>query len=184
MKKLILVVVAMLCLLSQTDAQVRFGLKVGVDFDDFAHVKQLHSNNVGWQAGPMLQLMLPVVGMGAQAEALITQKRVDILTPGGGLSNSRHSMWYLQVPVHFRYELNLILLRPFFTAGPQFRWAIDKSGEYKSDFNDFDWGIGLGGGIEILKFQVGLRYTWGIKDSGAMGDINPNTFTLSLGRLF
>ena len=178
MKKFFLVVVSMLCLVCQTDAQVRFGVKAGVDFDNFAHVKGEHKNHNGWQFGPMVQVMVPVIGLGVQPEALITQKRLDI----GG---DKHSLWYLQVPVHLRYELNLILLRLYVTAGPHFRWALDRSGDRKGELEKSDWGLGVGGGLEILKFQVGLRYSWGMKEAGADKiDVSPRTLTLSLGRLF
>ena len=179
MKRIILGIAAMVCLIGQTDAQLRFGIKAGLDVDKFKNVAGEHKDHLGWQVGPMAQLMVPIIGIGVQPEALITKKKVDI-------AHRPHDMWDLQVPINLRYEFSLVpVLRPYVVAGPYFGWAIDRSGPEQKKFERTDWGLGIGGGVDFWKIHTGIRYSWGMKkpESGHI-DVSPRTFTVSVGYLF
>ena len=174
MKKFFFTIVVMVCFLSQIDAQVRFGLKAGLNFDSFEDAQA--KNSVGWQAGPLLQLVVPIIGIGVQPELLYVSKKYDDKGIG-----------YFDIPINLRYELNLIVARPYFVAGPYFGFVVnvDKELESKIDKQKNGWGIGVGGGVEVWKLQVEMRYSWGLNDIGTLGtDLKTNTFSLSLGYLF
>ena len=174
MKKIFLLIIVMACFLSQADAQVRFGVKVGMNFDSFEDAKV--KNSVGWEVGPMLQLMVPVIGLGVQPELLYISKKYG----GDGIG-------YFDIPVNLRYELNLVVVRPYFVAGPYFGFVVhaDRDFENKINKEKTGWGLNFGGGIELWKLQFEMRYSLGMNDIGLMGtDLKNNTFTLSLGYLF
>ena len=177
MKKVALTVFVTICLVCQTHAQSRFGIKAGLDFDNFTKVDDV-KNHLGWRLGVMQQIIVPAIGTGVQVELLTTQKRLDI-------DGDAHSLWYLQVPFNLRYEMNFMPVRPYIIAGPYFRWLVNKSGPKQENFDISDWGLGVGAGVLVFKFQVGLRYSWGMSDiAPPQIDVQPETFTISLGRVF
>ena len=180
MKKIFVTILVMACFISQMDAQIRFGLKAGLNFDTFKteSVSLTHKNSTGWQAGAMLQVMIPVIGLGVQPELLYTAKKLEI-------DNHQNGIGYFEVPVNLRYEFNLLLLRPFLTAGPYFGYIINTCSETK-DIEKSEWGLGFGGGLEVWKIHLGLRYSLGIKDVKVSDvlDVKNRTFSISLGYLF
>jgi len=184
MKKIILVMIVMACYMSQVDAQVHFGLKGGFNYANFLlqNVKEELdiSNSSGWQAGALLQAKIPSTGFGVQPELLYTVVK-------GNVNSESNSIHYFQVPINLHQSFNLVDVRPFFQAGPYFSYATKLEGE---TFNDkvekFDWGIGIGGGVEIWKLQLSARYSWGLQNVSNAEEfkLKNNTFSLSLAFLF
>jgi len=183
MKKIIVAIVIMACCMSQIDAQVKFGIKAGLNFDTFSpkNAKQdlKFENSTGWQVGALLKINVPVVGLGIQPEVLYSVKNADVNT-------EPNSIRYFEIPVNLRWELNLLVVRPFLMGGPYFGYAVNTTGKiFDSEIDRFDWGIGLGGGVEIWKLQLGARYSWGLQDVGVQDfKMKNNTFNVSLAILF
>jgi len=182
MKKFFLVIVVMAFFTSQIDAQIKFGAKAGLNFDNAKLSKDLdRSMSTGWQAGLMEQIKIPIIGIAAQPEVLYTVKNTEV----DGESNS---VGYFEVPINFSWGPDLLLVRPFVMGGPYFGYVLNVSGEGLKDKVEktADWGIGLGFGIDILKFQAAVRYAWGMKDvSGATDfELKNRTLSVSLGYFF
>jgi len=184
MKKIFLAIVIMACFMSQINAQFKFGLKGGVNFENFAMKDASNSlkfeNSTGWQAGALLQIKIPGVGVALQPELLYTATNAKV----DEVSNSIH---YFEVPINGQLGLNLVLLRPYLQAGPYFGYALKTEGDtFKDKINKFDWGIGLGGGVEIWKLQLDARYSWGLQEVSSVKEfkMKNNRFTLSLAILF
>jgi hypothetical protein len=177
-KKIILISLLTACLTGITNAQFHFGLKGGVNFDRFNYKAQdlKLSNSTGWQAGVLMQFKVPLVGIGIQPELLYTVKKTDI-------SGESNKINYFEVPLNVRWSFNLLLMRPYLSAGPYFSYATNfKGNTFKEKVERFDWGIGVGGGIEIWKLQIGLRYGWGLQNIGSDGlELKNKMFTVSLG---
>ena len=183
MKKIVLVVM-MACCMSQIDAQVRFGIKGGVNFENFnyknAKEELTIDNSIGWQAGALLQFKIPVVGIGVQPELLYTVKKAEV-------KNESNSIHYFEVPLNVQWGFDLAIIRPYVMAGPYFGYAVQCNGDvFKSHIDKFDWGVGLGAGIELWKLQLGARYSWGLQNVSSMKEfeMKNNTFTLSLALMF
>jgi len=184
MKKIILSVVVLACFLSQTNAQIKFGIKGGVNFDKFNYTDVKSNSTTGWQAGVLLQVKVPGIGIGIQPEALYTVRNMEAYNAKGSSKNNIH---YLEVPVNVQWGLDLVLLRPFLMFGPYFCYAVNIKGDVLKDrINKFDWGIGLGAGLDIWKLQFGARYTWGLQNVSSVKDFDmkSNSFKVSLGYLF
>jgi len=183
MKQIILAFVIMACFVSHINAQVHFGLKGGVNFVDFrihdAKTNLTVDNSTGWQAGALLQLKIPGMGVAFQPELLYTVSKANV----GQASNDIH---YFDVPLNLQFGLDLVLLRPYLLAGPYFGYALKTDGDnFKDNINKFDWGIGLGGGLEIWKLQLDARYSWGLQNMSMKEfEMKHNRFTLSLAILF
>ena len=183
-KKIILATVMMSCYLSQITAQVNFGLKGGINFDNFMlknAKEQLTFENVsGWQAGALLQFNIPAVGVSIQPELLYTASKAYI-------NEKANSIYYFEVPVNLQWGINLKVVRPYIQGGPYFGYALKTDGEcFKDNISRYDWGVALGAGIEIWKFQLSGRYQWGLQNISdkADFDLKINRFNLSLGFLF
>lgn len=175
-----LVFMVLIALLSVSGkAQIRFGLKAGVNFTNFSWSSNLVAGNVnnatGWQAGAMLQVKLPIVGIGLQPELLYTVSKADEGSAG-----------YFQIPVNLRWQIIGGPVRPILMAGPYFGYALDLSGGWKDSLKKSDWGLGLGGGVEIWKLQAMLRYSWGLQNISEESAFNlkNNVFSVSLGYFF
>ena len=192
------IVVIMAFCVSQMDAQIRFGVKAGLSFDGVSAADVQTSANIesaqGWQVGLMGQVMLPILGIGVQPEALYTPKRIKI-------GDDTETITTFEVPINLRYELNLVLVRPYLTAGPYFTFATHATGDFKMEGLNNTWGIGVGGGVEVRKLHFGLRYSIGMSEMGnlkltdkaeyvgnspneTIGLTKNNTFTISVGWLF
>ena len=183
MKKIILVAMFAVCYLNLMNAQVLFGIKGGFNYDNFLLKDSKNelsiSNSSGWQAGILLQVKIPEIGAGVQPELIYKVVNADVKDE----SNSIH---YFQVPVNLFKSFNLGVIRPFLEAGPYFGYAVQLDGEtFKHKINKFDWGIGLGAGVELSKLQLGARYSWGLQDvSKEEFELKNNIFSLSLAILF
>ena len=112
MKRIILAIVMTACI-SQISAQVRFGLKGGVNFENFNLKNEANSgaglaidNSTGWQAGALLQVKIPGLGVGVQPELLYTVLKANV-------DDQANSVQYFEVPINLRLGLNLLLVRPF-----------------------------------------------------------------------
>jgi len=182
MKKTVLAMMIMACYVSQINAQVDFGLKGGINYANFkfkdAGVDV--SEATGWLAGALLQIKIPVIGVGVRPELLYTTFR-------GKVDNAPHSIHYLQVPVNVFKSFGLLVIRPYVQAGPYFSYAVHVDGKaFKDHIKEFDWGIGLGGGVQVWRLQLDARYSWGLQNVSSVKDfkMKNNVFSLSLGYLF
>jgi hypothetical protein len=170
MKKILLISVAIM-IFGNIDAQLRFGVKAGVNFSKFNTKEQvLQTNGTAWQAGLATQFKIPVVGLGIQPELLYSVHK-----------GNDKSIGYFNIPVNIRWQpLPIPLIKPIILAGPYFGYAVNYKG-FNSDIKRLDWGIGLGAGVEVWKFQVEGRYNWGLQNLRGIRDfsLKNNVFTLS-----
>ena len=181
MKRFLIIPVLMLFLCGTAHSQIRFGVKAGVNFTNFdwSSSNNLINGNVdnatGWQAGAMLQIKIPVIGLGVQPELLYTVSKAN----EGNVS-------YFQIPINLRWQLIGGPIKPILMAGPYYGYAVNVSKEWKEALNKTAWGIGVGGGVEIWKFQAMLRYSWGLQNIAKASEfkVKNNVFTVSLGYFF
>ena len=186
MKKIILSIMFMAFCMSQINAQFHFGIKGVVPFDHFKY-NDRSNLSAGWQAGVLFQFKVPVAGIGVQPELLYTVRNASIPVYYASGSDGKNPISYLEVPVNLQWGPDLLLLHPYVSAGPYFGYALSiKGNELKDRIGKLDWGIGLGAGLEVWKFQFEARYTWGLQDVSSVKDFSmkTNSFKLSLGFLF
>lgn len=99
----------------------------------------------GGGGGVALNLKLPVPGMSVQPELDFVYK---------------YDRTMMEIPVNFQVGLDLVLVRPFICLTPYMDIPLSSSG----DVSMFQAGFGVGGGIDIWRFQVQCRYNWNITD--------------------
>lgn len=194
MKKFLIVAALIVLGAGVGNAQSRFGIKAGLNFNSLSDIKvddikASMKSKTGFHAGVVYQVKLPLK-FALQPELLYISKNSEI-------GNADLKMHYFQLPVNIQWGVDLVLLRPYLQVSPYIGYAFSNASDkiLKSDsdleFDKFAYGIGLGAGIEIWKFQVSGRYCWDLgnvatfKEQGIKRTNAKNKgFELSLAYLF
>ena len=178
MKRFILALAAILLLSwTQVHAQARFGVTGGVGWNNH-NFKELvkQKPDAGWNAGITLAVDLPL-GFSLQPTLLYHQKNAYVTNAVG------QRMGFVELPVSVQWGPDLLVFRPFLDVTPYVGYALsnetyvhthyaypaewtgvqtqtfDKDTSWKGK-QRFEYGLGLGGGIEVWRFQVVVRYNW------------------------
>jgi hypothetical protein len=183
MKRIILTLATVAFISAGVNAQVKFGIKAGWNFQDFDISnnvgEQLKKDNVvSWDLGVVAQLHLS----GAfylQPELVYSTQKVELTTET--LEKSKIS--YFQVPVHLLYKYKPTdLFGVFVSGGAYFGYAVDRTGFSVSNLRKTDWGVSLGAGVEVWKLQLHAKYNWALQNISDVTDIKwkNNRFNVSL----
>ena len=153
--------VAVLVMAIPSQAQLKFGLKGGLNVTDMSLSSDVidASNQTGFFIGPTLRFNLPIVGLGIDASALYDQR--DAKLEKGPLEKkiSRKS---INVPLNVRYGIGLgSFASVYLFAGPQFSFNV---GDKDIKAIDWEWksselSVNVGAGLMFLKkFEVAANY--------------------------
>ena len=168
MKKIIVLLYALSMLLG-THAQVRLGIKGGVNMLNIGFEKLLYNENnkAGVFIGPTALIAIPVKGFELDASLLFDQRGVETETPdlsGGRTFWTTTTQHQITIPVNVRYNLTSGEgTRLFIFAGPQLGINIGKR-ENETDygtfvFNKSSFSINTGIGLLFSQhFQVSASY--------------------------
>jgi hypothetical protein len=168
MKKVtIILAVFSLVLISTVRADIRLGVKAGVNLASTSFNKDIlkSANFTGFQVGPIVEFNLPVTGLGVDAAVLYSQQGLKLK---GVDFKKRQST--LDVPVNLKFQLGLLNdLGVYLAAGPYVSFKLSgnnvalATNELKN--KSFGAGVNFGGGIELFKhLQVGFNYKLGLTD--------------------
>ena len=196
MKK-ILTILAIACIAfaMPTQAQVKFGLKGGLNLTSISvdNVSNAISNKSGFYVGPTVKFTLPVVGLSIDGAALYDQRNAKIK----GTDNTIKSQ-SIQIPVNVRYGIGLSsVVNVFAFAGPQFGFNIgdkskllDQMGEWSLKSSNISGNVGIGATV-FSKLQITANYNFQLSKSGEVelsdgttGKMKFNTWQLGLGYYF
>lgn len=169
MRKLVSIIVVMACLLLAVPAQsqVKFGLKGGLDISKLDN--NIGDNTTGFFVGPMLDVTLPILGLGIDVAALYSQSGLDV---NGASSEKLKSV---EVPVNLKWTLGLgSTFGVFVAAGPQFGFSLNDGWKnLMEETNKSFVSVNVGAGLKLLRhLQVGVNYNIG---ASKLGDIIVNT---------
>lgn len=182
-KKFVLIVlVAMSCFVATTNAQVKLGVKGGLNFSSLKLGDNMYNadNKTGFFFGPMLKVTVPLPGLSFDVAALYDQKeaklKYDDSVVGGDLNTtSTIKQKSIDIPINVRYAIGLgSLANVFVFAGPQ--WAInvgDKNFKWNStssySLKKAAFSFNMGAGLSILKhLQGSVNYNIECNKSGEM----------------
>ena len=194
MKKLLstLMVIACLALAIPAQAQIKFGVKAGLNVSKLHLSENIVSkdNRAGFFVGPTAEFTLPLLGLGIDGSVLYNQFGVD---SEEGTSTKKS----IEIPINLRWTVGFSsLVGAYVAVGPQFgfnvgdRW-FDEICEFKKNTTSFN----VGAGLKFLgHLQVGANYNFVLKDNGKIhdGDIEDlatigfkqNTWQVSVAYLF
>jgi hypothetical protein len=176
MKKIvgIALLALMTLIIVPVNAQVSFGVKGGVNISSVHFNNEIVSsdNITGFSIGPMVEIMVPYVGVGVDAAILYSQKGMadvkgkDVTRVGKELTTD-----YIDVPVNFKWKFGLPVIKGYFAAGPYASFKVSGEkiwnipGMINSEFEtkSFAAGVNVGLGAEVLRhIQVGFNYGLGL----------------------
>ncbi len=170
MKRILIASVAFLVAFSvQSSAQTRWGITGGMNFNTSKFAEIDVNARAGWNAGLTCLVDLPL-GFSLQPSLVYVQKGANVT------DNLVQNMGYVELPVSVQWGPDLLLFRPFVDLTPYIGYALtnrtvlnvsppgsaggvteDKSWLGKERF---EYGVGIGGGINVWKLQILARYCW------------------------
>lgn len=182
MKKNVLSLVMVLAMFAvlPVGAQVKFGVKAGVNLSQMSMDKDVFntSNRAGFFMGPTLKVGLPVLGLGLDMSALYNRQEAKV----EGINNKFNTVLKQQqliVPVNVKYSIGVGSAANIFVfAGPQIAFNIgdklkkiselkDQEAEWTMKSSNFSVNAGVGLTV-ATHFQVTANYNVGV---GKTGDI-------------
>jgi len=175
MKKVFVLLISVLLFSTLSYSQTRFGIKGGLNFTNISNlssdVEKTWKNQTGYQLGVALQIKIPVIGLAIQPELLYST--VKSASDNGNEIN----IDYLTLPVNIQLGTDMLFFRPFIVASPFVSYMIDNNVRLEDqpvdEINRFDYGVGVGVGIDIWKLQIMGKYNWGLgklENAGDEGD--------------
>jgi len=151
---------------STAEAQVKFGLKGGLNVTSMSFSKEVYGtdNRTGFFIGPTVKFTLPIVGLGVDVAGLYDQREAKLKVDGVGDETIKTQA--INVPINLRYNIGLgSMANIFLFAGPQFGFNIgekDQSlfkdvAEWKLKTSNFS--VNLGAGVTLLNhLQLSANY--------------------------
>lgn len=203
MKKNILSIIAIVAAFTfamPSMAQVKFGLKGGLNVSNvsFDNVDANFNpkNRTGFFVGPTADITLPLVGLGVDASVLYDNKVV-------GLEENYKTLHYIDVPINAKYTIGFSSIASiYFATGPQFsynigdrNWKMNNLGQnWELKKSEFSWNVGAGV-TALSHLRVGYNYNVALgktaeasilktSTKAVKGELRNNTHQISLTYLF
>ena len=183
-----IVAATMLFSTSSAQAQVKFGLKGGLNVTNMSLNSEVFDadNQTGFFIGPTVKFTLPIVGLGIDASALYDQRDAKITVEDNGASvESKIKNQSINIPINLRYGVGLgSTASVYLFAGPQFGFNVgDKNqsifkdmGEWRLKSSTFSVNVGLGAML-LSHLQISANYniacgkTGETTESSALGEL-------------
>lgn len=149
-------------------AQVRLGVRGGFILNKMHFDREVinSDNRIGYSAGLVLDINIPVTGLGVEASAMYTHRDNKLFD-----DNHTYKRHYIEVPVYARYRLAIPAIEkvvaPYIFTGPNFSFLFkdDESASIKNSKTSTSWDVG--GGVDLFK-RLRVSATYGIGMSKAM----------------
>lgn len=182
MKKVYSILAAAMLVLSTVSASAQGGviIKGGLTYGNITptnleslsgYLKDFNFKSfTGWHVGAGYQTDA-VLGFSFQPELVFNVKGTKV----AGDENMRWRMSYLELPVNIQWGIDLMVAKPFIFASPYVGYCVsnkvlvnDKSSIVASVITDelaqnakrFEYGVGVGLGCNIARFQITAKYSW------------------------
>lgn len=165
-----IVAASMLFAASSAQAQVKFGLKGGLNVTNMSLNSEVFDadNQTGFFIGPTVKFTLPIVGLGIDASALYDQRdaKVKVEEGDGASVESKIKNQSINIPINLRYGVGLGSTASLFLfAGPQFGFNVgDKNQSLYKDLaqwrlksSTFSVNVGLGAML-LSHLQISANY--------------------------
>lgn len=158
----------------QASAIGRWGVTGGMNFNS-ATIKDVKMEaQAGWNLGLTYNLDLPL-GLSLQPSLVYSQKGALI---GAEQVKITQTVGSVNLPVSVQWGPDLLIARPFIDVTPYVGYSLVNKAdaniltlkEELTGKNAFDYGLGVGAGLDIWKFQAIVRYNWNFGVLGSLKD--------------
>lgn len=177
MKKLVVVLMMALLMISPANAQVRLGIKGGMNLSKLTFDKDVVSSNnrAGFFVGPIFYVDLPFLpGFGFDLAAIYDRKGTTMTAVIDDQKYEKNGyVQFLDVPIDINYKISFTRgFAIYGSTGPQFSFnlkqddfktIVDQRANYKIKDSNFSWNVGFG--MEIIRhFRLGYNYNIALGD--------------------
>jgi len=206
MKKLFLITVILCLATTFTNAQVRFGVKAGANFSNLYVSKHKEGINAdqyngrfSYHFGGVMEYSVSRM-FSIQPELLYMNQGANLKKENSfGMKDGHITLNSLQLPVNLKASFDLGNKKLFVYGGPYISYNIYAKAKGKidgkthdvellsknSELKRFDYGFGIGVGMEINKFTLTLGNQIGHQDiNKGNGKMKTGSLTLSAGYFF
>ena len=164
-----IVAASMLFAASSAQAQVKFGLKGGLNVTNMSLNSEVFDadNQTGFFIGPTVEFTLPIVGLGIDASALYDQRDAKVKVEDDGESvESKIKNQSINIPINLRYGVGLGSTASLFLfAGPQFGFNVgdknqslfEDAAQWRLKSSTFSVNVGLGAML-LSHLQISANY--------------------------
>ena len=164
-----IVAASMLFAASSAQAQVKFGLKGGLNVTNMSLNSEVFDadNQTGFFIGPTVKFTLPIVGLGIDASALYDQRDAKVKVEDDGESvESKIKNQSINIPINLRYGVGLGSTASLFLfAGPQFGFNVgdknqslfEDAAQWRLKSSTFSVNVGLGAML-LSHLQISATY--------------------------
>lgn len=171
-KKIILTLLIALCGMGATNAQLRFGVKAGLNINSL-HLSNFKNNfnddnKCGYTLGVMTEFQVPLIGLCFDVSAMYTRMNADLVTnvPNEQVAYNKN---FFELPINIKYKFGLPIvgriITPYILTGPSFAFKLDKNEDaaLQTKGTQVVWNVGLG--VELLHhLQISGQYGFGINN--------------------
>jgi len=203
LNKLLIIVVAF-TMTTKSFAQVKYGVKAGLNFANINEKSSLGSDNdgktskIGFHFGGTAEF--------PASEAVSVQTGLLFSSKGYKSSylgvSSTMNVNYLEIPINTIYKIEIGSSKLCLSAGPYLGYAVsadEKSGDAEVDikigsgdedyYKALDYGLNIGAGVELNdKITIGLQYGLGLANISSYTEYGTsaknNVFGISVGYMF
>ena len=177
MKKLVVMLMMALLMVSPANAQVRLGIKGGMNLSKLTFDKDVVSseNRAGFFVGPIFYVDLPFLpGFGFDLAAIYDRKGTTMTAVIDDQKYEKKGyVQFLDVPIDINYKISFTRgFAIYGNTGPQFSFnlkqddfktIVDQRANYKIKDSNFSWNVGFG--MEIIRhFRLGYNYNIALGD--------------------
>ncbi|GAA5523267.1 PorT family protein [Aliifodinibius salicampi] len=193
MKKLLLSVFLLsgLVLMTTPAAHAQFSIKGGVNLANFNDTDASFDSRTGLMAGATYSFGIPMSPISIEPGVFYAQKGAKI---SEGSVETTTKLDYIEIPViaKFDFILDNPMLTPHVYFGPYAGFNInaeqeisggDSAGTFdiEDEVKGTDFGVVVGAGADITKFNVGIRYSAGLTNTFEDGDGKNGVLSLVAG---
>lgn len=163
---MLLVMIVTMTAANNASAQIKFGLKGGVNVTDMSLNSSVFdaSNRTGFFVGPTIKVQLPLVGLGIDASALYDQREAKIKVGNTTTKETLRSQT-INIPINLRYGWGLSSMANIFLfAGPQFGFNVGDKDQKITESSTWsvknsNFSLNFGAGVTLLShLQLTANY--------------------------
>lgn len=163
---MLLVMIVTMTTANNASAQIKFGLKGGVNVTDMSLNSSVFdaSNRTGFFVGPTIKVQLPLVGLGIDASALYDQREAKIKVGNTTTKETLRSQ-AINIPINLRYGWGLSSMANIFLfAGPQFGFNVGDKDQKITESSTWsvknsNFSLNFGAGVTLLShLQLTANY--------------------------
>ena len=189
MKKWITLFTVTVCLAMAmpAKAQIKFGVKGGLNLasaslSDAWDAKGNADSYTGFFIGPMVDITIPIIGLGVDGALMYSQKGTKISFDD--LGSTTFKQQGIEIPVNLKYSIGLgSSASIYFAAGPSFYFNMKSDDDFtfdsvagSLDYDKSEVSLNLGAGVKLLRhLQLGVNYNMGLTDSAKAKIDSPNS---------